>query len=86
MEETFKNLHLQLSQEDIQRIDEWKKTNGMKSRSEAIRHIIRAAYKKDEIPSNMAEKELDSFIRPEGNKNIENIIRNVVKDEISKLK
>jgi len=85
MSDNFKNLHLQLSVEDIERIDEWKRNNGMKSRSEAIRHIIKTAYEKTN--SNiMAESGSDEFLKPKGNKNIEKMIRNVVKEEINKLK
>jgi metal-responsive CopG/Arc/MetJ family transcriptional regulator len=43
MEDNFKNLHLQLSTEDIRKIDEWKIAHGMKSRTEAIRAMIRIA-------------------------------------------
>ena len=39
--EVFKNIHLQLSAEDLKKIDEWKISHGMKSRTEAIRSMVR---------------------------------------------
>lgn len=98
-EELFKNMHLQLSAEDIRKIDEWKISRGMKSRTEAIRAMVRIVIGSDldenissAVKSGFSEKEKNSFMRPENsnqkqNKNdsLEEIIRKVVKEELSKM-
>lgn len=93
VEELFKNMHLQLSAEDIRKIDEWKIAHGMKSRTEAIRAMIRIVttgnIDEGDLLGSFAEKERPSFIRPEGpkqkNENIEETVRKLVKEELQKI-
>lgn len=87
MDENFKNLHLQLSLSDISKIDLWKAKHGMKSRSEAIRSILRSVIDDDlEGKSSLEEKSSTDFLSPSSNNSdIKNIIRNLVKEEINKL-
>jgi hypothetical protein len=49
MQEEFKNLHFQLSKDDIKKLDKWKVSRGMKSRSEAIRSMIRIVTKDNSL-------------------------------------
>lgn len=89
MSEIFKNLHLQLSTEDINKIDEWKARHGMKSRSEAIRSILRVAMSnKTNTASNFLNDRSESdFLTPElADNDFKDIIRDLVKEEVSKLK
>jgi metal-responsive CopG/Arc/MetJ family transcriptional regulator len=73
MEENFKNIHLQLSADDISRIDSWKVSRGMKSRTEAIRAMIKVAYSfslqnnsVDEVNGLvLAEKTNNNFLKPD---------------------
>lgn len=93
VEELFKNMHLQLSNEDIRKIDEWKMSHGMKSRTEAIRSMIRiitTGSDEGNTPARFAEKDKSSFMRPENknqpkNDSLEEVIRKVVKEELSKI-
>lgn len=98
VEEIFKNMHLQLSADDIRRIDEWKISRGMKSRTEAIRAMIRIVTtgNLDEDISDMkhgfSEKNKSGFMRPDSsnkdknkNESVEEMIRKVVKEELSKI-
>ena len=99
VKELFKNLHLQLSADDIKRIDAWKTAHGMKSRTEAIRAIIRTVISNNsnedisDIKKNFLSENNDSrFLRPENsnkdrqkNESIEELVRKVVKEELSKL-
>jgi Ribbon-helix-helix protein, copG family len=97
-EELFKNLHLQLSAEDIRRIDEWKISRGMKSRTEAIRAMIRIAtnsFGEETVMTSktmMAESNNSKFVRPEGllkekikNESVEELIRKIIKEELAKI-
>ncbi len=97
--EMFQNLHLQLSKEDIKRIDNWKIENGMKSRAEAIRSMIKAAsqfgpevYGKER---SLAEKGSFGYFGGEAklsvkntksDQSIEEMVRKLVKEEIEKIK
>jgi Arc/MetJ-type ribon-helix-helix transcriptional regulator len=97
LSEKFKNLHLQLSMEDIHKIDQWKVKNGMKSRSEAIRSMIRLATADDSSSqssyesSSMSEKSNSDFINPsakkdnfDDNSTIEELVRKLIKEELNK--
>ena len=93
-EEQFKNMHLQLSSEDIRKIDEWKISRGMKSRTEAIRAMIRivtGANLDEDISEGFSENRKPSFMRLEPvnkqkqNESVEELIRKVVKEELSKI-
>ncbi|MDX1949710.1 MAG: hypothetical protein SFT90_04335 [Rickettsiales bacterium] len=94
MKEEFQNLHLQLSSDDIKKIDIWKVENGMKSRAEAIRSMIKLALQandfKPQIVTAMKEKQ-SNFMLPNianksknNEKNFEDIIRKIVKEELQK--
>lgn len=92
MEEDFKNLHLQLSRDDIRKIDEWKIAHGMKSRTEAIRAMIRIATNSgvEEVAGNkLAEYDNNKYIKPDLYKkdtnSIEELVRKMVKEELQKL-
>ncbi len=94
MEELFKNMHLQLSTEDIRKIDEWKIAHGMKSRTEAIRAMIRMATTGEITEGGKAnsllEKTISEFLKPEqkvkaSNESLEEIVRKVVKEELQKI-
>ncbi len=98
MKEEFQNLHLQLSADDIKKIDVWKVENGMKSRAEAIRSMIKLALQansfKPQIANAMKEKS-SNFMLPSisnnnknnvnSNQNFEEIIRKIVKEEVKKI-
>ncbi len=94
-EQLFKNMHLQLSSDDIRKIDEWKIAHGMKSRTEAIRAMIRVVIGDSDEGSaggGFSEKERSSFMRPEpvlnrnaGNNDVETLVRKVVKEELQKI-
>ncbi len=97
VEELFKNMHLQLSAEDIRKIDEWKISRGMKSRTEAIRAMIRIVINND-LEENIsgrekfAEDNKNNFIKPElnqsrknNNDSVEELVRKLVKEELSKM-
>ena len=93
MEDSFKNLHLQLSTEDIRKIDEWKIAHGMKSRTEAIRAMIRIATNgnEDEPASNkLSEYDNNKYQKPDLYKkdtnSIEELVRKMVKEELEKIK
>lgn len=88
----FHNLHLQLSKEDIVKIDGWKKAKGMKSRSEAIRSIIHKVTD-DEfnivgIPSstyNFGEKSASNYTSPQVGNDIEGLVRKIIHEELKKI-
>jgi len=96
-EELFKNMHLQLSAEDIRKIDEWKISHGMKSRTEAIRAMIRIVttgrLDESNYTTSFSEKDKSNFMKPDiyvpkadlQNTNIEELIRKVVREELSKI-
>jgi len=97
VEELFKNMHLQLSEEDIRKVDEWKRSRGMKSRTEAIRAMIRmvTGNEKTEAPAKktLSENNSDMYRRPsvpmsdkENNESVEELIRKVVKEELKNYK
>lgn len=88
MSDIFKNLHLQLSTEDINKIDAWKAKHGMKSRSEAIRSILRMVVDKDESLKSFNEKTDNDFLSPgrPDNNEIRDMIKNLVREEVNKLK
>ncbi len=94
--EEFQNLHLQLSIDDINRIDAWKVDNGMRSRVEAIRSMIKAAsqinleYTKS---SSMRERNDYGFLGSElkmhdkytkKEPSLEEMVRKLVKDELTR--
>ncbi len=96
--EQFKNMHLQLSAEDIRKVDEWKISRGMKSRTEAIRSMIRIVTNGDldEDISEMTRKMLSDnnskFIKPEFSAKkqereepLEEMVRKIIKEELSKM-
>lgn len=96
VEELFKNMHLQLSREDIRKIDEWKLSRGMKSRTEAIRAMIRIVtginFDESSIVESFSEKNVNQYIKPENirqkqnnNESLEDLIRKIVKEELSKI-
>ncbi len=94
VEELFKNMHLQLSAEDVRKIDEWKISHGMKSRTEAIRAMIRIVTTGniDEIgsASSFSEKDRPSFIKPDNStqkqkNDVEELVRKLVKEELQKV-
>jgi len=85
-EEEFKNLHLQLANEDIRKVDEWKSSHGMKSRTEAIRAMIRMVTSGhlEENNSGFGEKEKSTYMKPTMVKPDEETIRKIVKEELQK--
>lgn len=94
-EDMFQNLHLQLSTDDIRRIDAWKIDNGMRSRAEAIRSMIKAASNAAGFRFAGGFNERDArFYTPDirmpskssKQDNIEDVIRKVVREEIDKVK
>lgn len=94
VEDLFQNLHLQLSKEDIRKVDEWKIAHGMRSRTEAIRSMVRIITSANpvEIPSGFLEDNKSNFMKPVGplknnskNESLEETIRKVVKEELSKI-
>jgi hypothetical protein len=86
--EKFQNIHLQLSADDIKKIERWKTANGMKSRSEAIRSMIKVATLSGNTKkmSAMKESEAKGFeTRDESIGDFTDQIRNIIKEEIEKL-
>lgn len=79
----FKNLHLQLSEEDIKKIDSWKVSKGMKSRSEAIRSMVRLVTEND-LGSNEMREDKKPFFTPENKdfNEIANLVKKLVKEEL----
>lgn len=97
--EMFQNLHLQLSRDDIKRIDNWKIDNGMKSRAEAIRSMIKAASQMGQETFGksrmLSERDNYSYFGNEvrvpakntkSEQPLEEIIRKLVKEEVEKAK
>ena len=97
---SFKNIHLLLSVDDIRKIDKWKAANGMKSRSEAIRSIIRVATSNgyNQKSKGLEEKSPDNFSRNKNlksedkahndgsfNDGLTDTIRKIIKEELGKI-
>jgi hypothetical protein len=84
----FKNLHLQLSDDDIMRLDEWKISKGMRSRSEAIRGMIRIVMEKEGFKpssySSLAERDSE-YLAPSNQNSNDDIIRKIIREEIRKV-
>ncbi|HCR86471.1 MAG TPA: hypothetical protein DIV86_07320 [Alphaproteobacteria bacterium] len=83
----FINLHLQLSEEDVDKIDEWKVKLGMRSRSEAIRHIIREFSMSEAKKNTLSERAgsgFGGFDESKRKENIEEMIKKMVKQEVDK--
>jgi metal-responsive CopG/Arc/MetJ family transcriptional regulator len=88
-EKEFINLHLQLSSDDVKKLDAWKARNGMRSRSEAIRAILKIAINATGNANLAAEKNTaiiqsyskNTTVAPD---DIEDIVRKMVKQELEK--
>lgn len=83
----FINLHLQLSEDDVENIDQLKVVLGMRSRSEVIRHLIREFNsQKGSVLKEKKNNDIADFNSSEKKRkeNIEDMIRKMVKQEVEK--
>lgn len=92
--EDFKNLHFQLSKEDIRRLDKWKNSRGMKSRSEAIRSMIRIVTKDNSLEevlnkNSFSDKNDSEYIakisNPRQDQLPKDVLREIIREEILKI-
>lgn len=80
----FINLHLQLSKDDVERIDTWKADNGMRSRSEAIRHMIKVASGSNSSLGEKSSLMITNKNSDSSKEDIENLVKKMVKKELEK--